>query len=404
MLNASRRQSGAYLALACLALMACSSDRRNGYMLDPNSGTEFGYTNNPLVSNGYDWWWHSFVGKNRTTGQLQPFFIEYYAINPGLGGATPILGQLPANQTAGKKPSYAMIKAGTWAENASLEINNFYGIDALSAEISYMDVQIGPNYANEVELAGSVAMTAANAAAHPEYMSDVGTMSWNLQVDKTLSYSVGYAASEIFQSLNAFQMYWHVPGMKATYSGTVTLNGQVFDVIPETSYGYQDKNWGNDYTNPWIWLNCNNLTSQKTGQKLANTSLDIGGGNPIAFGISLGKKVLVAFYHEGELFEWNFTKELQKQTASVTETATSLRWQIEAADLSNRIVVDFSAPKSRSQLIDYENPAGKKNHKKLWNTGWASGTIKLYKRTWYGSWALVDTFTGSMGGAEYGAY
>jgi len=394
----------AVLLAAAIPLSACDDDRRNGYMLAPDAGAEFGYAANPLADNGYDWWWHSFVAKNRATGALQPFFIEYFVVNPKLGGATPILGQLPANKAAGVKPSYAMIKAGTWAENGSVEINNYYGINSLSATVDYMDVQIGNNFANDVELAGSASMTAADAAAHPEYMSDAGSMSWNLTVDKKLGYSVGYAASQVAQQLNAFQMFWHVQGMKSEYSGTVTFNGQIFDVIPATSAGYQDKNWGNDLTNPWIWLNCNNLKSAKTGALLANTSLDIGGGEPVAFGIPLGRKVLIAFYHEGKLYEWNFTKELLTQTAKVTETSTSLRWQVEAADFGNRIVVDFSAPKSKSLKVDYENPRGQKNHNNLWNTGWAAGTVKLYQRTWWGGWSLIDTFNGSMGGAEYGAH
>ena len=93
-----------------------------------------------------------------------------------------------------------MIKAGTWAENGSVEINNYYGINSLTAEVDYMDVHIGPNYASEVELVGSASMSAADAAAHPEYMSNAGTMSWDLQVEKKLAYSVGYGASQIASS------------------------------------------------------------------------------------------------------------------------------------------------------------------------------------------------------------
>ncbi len=214
---------------------------------------------NPLEDQGYDWWWHSLMAKNRATGEMQPFFIEYYVINPALGGNTPILGQTPANQAAGTKPSYAMIKVGTWKEGGGVEINNFYPISQFSASIDVMNVHIGANYANETALAGSAAVSAADAANHPEYMSDAGTMSWNLTAKKTVSYSLGYAAGDFSTANNVMQMAWHVNGMRTEYTGTVTFNGQIYDVTPATSYGYQDKNWGNDYTNPWIWLNCNNL-------------------------------------------------------------------------------------------------------------------------------------------------
>ena len=99
-----------------------------------------------------------------------------------------------------------------------------------------------------------------------------------------------------------------------------------------TNVNWDDKYGGKGYlfgTKPNTFL-----ASQAHRLKPGERSLDVGGGNPVAFGISLGRKVLVAFYHEGELYEWNFTKELQRQRAEVTETATHLRWEIEAADLT----------------------------------------------------------------------
>ena len=32
----------------------------------------------PLAKKGYDWWWHSFTGYNKKTGEARPFFIEYF--------------------------------------------------------------------------------------------------------------------------------------------------------------------------------------------------------------------------------------------------------------------------------------------------------------------------------------
>lgn len=36
-----------------------SNKSRNAYMLQ-----------GPLATKGYDWWWHSFTGVNRTTGKI----------------------------------------------------------------------------------------------------------------------------------------------------------------------------------------------------------------------------------------------------------------------------------------------------------------------------------------------
>ncbi len=367
---------------------------RNGYMLDGR-----------LAKKGYDWWWHSLVAENKKTSELRPFFIEYYVVNPALGGAEPVLGQLPANKQQGKRPSYAMIKAGTWGDNSSVQIHNFYGIADFSAAKDTMNVIIDNNTATETSLVGSVKVTPEEAAAHPEYMSDAGEMSWNLSVDKQLSYSVGYGTSELFVKLNAFQMFWHVQGMLTRYSGTIIYNGEEYIVRPESSFGYQDKNWGSDFTNPWVWLNCNNFKSDVTGAQLDNTSLDVGGGKPLVFGMSLGERVIIAFYYEGDLYEFNFSKfwtnTHEQVNCGVREN--EVFWNIAAWNPEAAIEISFTCPKSHMQLFNYENPLGQKNYTELWNGGYASGTVRFYKKHGL-NYLLIDKLEGSLGGCEFGKY
>ena len=81
-------------------------------------------------------------------------------------------------------------------------------------------------------------------------------------------------------------MFWHAEGIKTEYSGTIWLDGEEYEVIPEKSYGYADKNWGGDFTSPWLWISSCNITSLITGKKLNNSAFEAGGGKPKAFGIS----------------------------------------------------------------------------------------------------------------------
>jgi len=376
-----------------------------------NSGGRNGYVLNRAFSdNGYDWWWHNFTAVSRTTGKERPFFIEYFIINPALGGSAPILGQLPANKATGRKPSYAMVMAGTWGTDA-VQVKNYYGITQMTASPLNENVKIGNNTATETALKGSVSLTQAQVDQHPEYMSDAGTISWNLTVTKPLKYDVGYAGSPLFQQLELFDMFWHVQGMQSKYTGTVTFNGEVYDVFANRSWGYQDKNFGKEFTNPWVWLSCNDFTSTKTGLPMPRTSLDIGGGNPKIAGISLGDKALMAFYLQGKLYEFNFTKLLDTETLAwtVNETSTDIKWHVEAINWDYKFVIDFSNPKNKMLQVKYENPRGQVNHQNLWNGGHATGTVKMYKRKWilYGvmwSWTYLDTYVGNHGAGEYGAY
>ena len=370
------------------------SSSRNGYMLGGS-----------LRNHGYDWWWHSLVGVHAQSGAKRPFFIEYYVINPALGEDKPILGQLPANQAAGIKPAYAMIKAGAWGKDMAVQINNFYGTAEFTADANHMNVRIGPHTATETHLKGAVAVSAADAAAHPEFMCEAGTMSWDLRAEKDLTYNVGPGASRPMRALEAFKMFWHVQGMLTRYEGEIVFNGETYIVSPETSSGYQDKNWGSDYTNPWVWLNCNTFVSRETGQQLLRTSLDVGGGTSVLFGTRLPSKLLIAFYHEGELYEFNFSKLHTRpwQQFNVTLDETTMRWEILATTRKAKIEIDFSCPRSHMLLVNYENPAGEKNHNQLWNGGHASGIVNLYRRL-NRDYALIDSFDGELGGCEYGEH
>ncbi len=39
-----------------------------------------------LSKKGYMRWWHSFTGTQPETGETRTFYIEFYIINPALGG------------------------------------------------------------------------------------------------------------------------------------------------------------------------------------------------------------------------------------------------------------------------------------------------------------------------------
>ena len=80
----------------------------------------------PQSKRGYDWWWHSFTGINEKTGKEKSFFVEYFLCNPLYGGDEPVFGQLEKNRESGIRPSYMMVKAGAWGEDAA-QIHRFFG-------------------------------------------------------------------------------------------------------------------------------------------------------------------------------------------------------------------------------------------------------------------------------------
>ena len=350
---------------------------------------------------GYDWWWHNFTAKNAATGEQKPFYIEFFLCNPKFGQDEPIFGQLKENQAKGIRPSYLMVNVGCWGD-VHLQLHRFFGWNnvTLNKKAPY-SVTAGDCYITETETHGSVKVTKEESKLHPEYMSDAGEISWNLKIDKMVAFNVGYGAGKLFRTMQAFEMFWHAEGMKSQYEGEIILNGEKYIVEKESSYGYADKNWGKDFTSPWVWLSSCNLTSKITGEKLQDSVFDIGGGRPKVGPLVLNRKLLSAYWYEGKPYEFNFSKfwTFTRTKFDCKEEEDRIVWHVEQKTWTNKMVTDIVCLKKDMLLINYEAPNGKKLHNRLWNGGNGTGTVKLYHRG-----KLIDEVSCENVGCEYGEY
>lgn len=369
-------------------IMGAKTDNKNQYMLRGISAWK-----------GYDWWWHSFTGVNTKTGEEKAFFIEYFVMNPKQGGINPIF------KKEGKKgPAYVMIKAGTWGKDAK-QLHRFFGTEELECDKEELRVVAGDCFLSETVLKGNVSVKPETKEQHPEYMSDAGTMSWLLQMEKQVGFDAGYGTSRLLRSINAFQMYWHAAGIKTQYSGTVFLDGERYTVSPDTSFGYADKNWGSDFTNPWLWLSSCSLYRKETGERLNNTVFDIGGGCPKIFGVPLKQNLLGLMHYEGKDYEFNFSKfwTFTQTKFRCKETEKEILWQVRMANIHGAIEIKVKCPKEDMLLVRYQSPDGEKRHDKLWNGGTGRGQVKLFRRA-FGGLRLVDEMMADHVGCEWGKY
>ena len=330
-----------------------------------------------LAQQGYDWWWHSFTAHHATTGEERAFFIEFFLVNPELGGPEPRFGMAPDGSRDGRKPSYLMVKAGTWGAQAK-QLHRFFGWDEveLGRGVPFW-VAADDCVCCETDLVGRVQVSEQEAASHPEWMSDAGDIA----------------------------LFWHAEGIKCAYAGEVFLDGERYVVDPETCYGYADKNWGSDFTTPWVWLASCDVTSRLTGERLPDTALEIGGGRPKIGHLALDRKLLGELVYRGEPYEFNFSK---LWTGSQThfachETDTHIVWHVEQETFAARLVTDITCPKDEMLLIRYEAPDGQARHTRLWNGGTGQGRVQLFERDGF-EWQLVDDLDVAHVGCEYGEY
>ena len=359
-----------------------------------------------LAKRGYDWWWHSFTGYHYKTNQPKTFYIEYFFINPAVNkNEVSIIWDNREAQEKKKKPSYVMINVGTWGENKK-QLHNFYPWkDVIFKSKKIPDIEVGNCKLTEKNIKGSVYVEEKLNKLNPQWMSDAGSMSWDLKVEKKISYNVGYGACRFFRLINAFEMFWHAEGMKTLYSGEVVLDGERYIVRPDDCYGYADKNWGGDFTSPWVWLSSNNLISNLTNKRLENSVFEIGGGRPKIFKIPLNRKLLGEFYYEGKDYEFNFSKfwTFCRTKFNCYETDNSIVWQVRQTTIKHKIEINVTCDKKDMLLINYESPDGYKRHNRLWNCGCGTGNIKLYSKK-RGKYILIDDVKALNIGCEYGEY
>lgn len=354
---------------------------------------------------GYDWWWHSFTAVNPDTGEERPFFLEFFICNPALAKDTPTFGQLPENQAQGIRPSYLMVKAGCWGAH-SCEVHRFLSLKDVSIHgRKPFSVSAQDCFLSDTRIKGSVSVSAAEAHAHPEWMCTAGSLSWDLAVDKQISFDVGYGTSRFCRAIKAFEMYWHVAGMKTCYTGNIICNGVRWQVRPDSCWGYADKNWGRGFTSPWVWLSSCHLTSLTTGKALTQSAFDIGGGRPKIYFIALERKLLGAFVHEGEEFEFNFSKFWtgSRTQFSCQETEDQILWHVRQENRHAVMETEVSCNKKDMILVHYEAPDGTRRHTRLWNGGNGTGIIRLYRKQ-NGALSLIDEIRAENIGCEYGEY
>lgn len=344
---------------------------------------------------GYDWWWHSFTARDEDNNEV-PFFLEFFITNPKAKGDFNL-------GLKSKKPKFLMIKIGHWGKD-KIELNKF--IDLNSVNINYnipFSVESKYGNLNETNSTGEFEIT-KDDIGYLNAFSDLGSVKWNINIKKEVPFNVGYGTSKFLRFIKAFQMYWHAEGMKSSYSGEIELNGKKYSIIPDKSFGYADKNWGRGFTSPWVWLSSNNIYSNLYNKEYKNSVFDIGGGCPKVYNIKIKRKLLSAFFIEGKMYEFNFSKlhTLVKTKFDCEETSDQIIWHVSQENKDYVYYLNGSCNKNDMIKVRYIDPNGEKKFSNLWNGGNGICNIKIYRKG--KKYKLIDDLTCKNMGCEYGEF
>ena len=363
--------------------MNLSDLKRNSYMLRGS-----------LAKKGYMRWWHSFSGVHGETGETRTFFVEFFVINPGLGGDQPILGRHPYYRKRGMKPSYVMVKAGVFPGTdgqPGKQLHVFYPVSALKTTGSPLVMQVEDCFYREDRITGFIDVT-PEESRHRSLMSDAGTMEWDLEVHKAVSCHTGLWASPLLQFLNVLDSYWHGEGIRCFFRGSVTLDGEAYQVSSDTSYGYADKHWGRSFNKPWVQLACGRLISEHTGRELRHSVLAINGCSPRFLCFPLRHRLMIQLTYTGEDYEFGLRSQFlfSRCKWETKENSRRFIWHIMARNRSHLIKISGSCTKEQMMKLHYESPDNARYRNPLWAGGTGIGTIEIYRLA-DGSKELLDT-------------
>lgn len=357
--------------------------RNNRYMLKGS-----------LRKNGFDRWRLITSGFSTVTGEERTFLIEFYIVNPSLSSKECILGfksrlakteadlQYALAGTASAKtaseeillqPSFCMVK-GCCLGNGGKQINSYFPSSKMKIGRHEFLLKVGDSEQNECVLTenmtkGSVSATYSELNEKPELLCNAGLMDWNLRFDMV----TGFLPDFMHKGLN-----WAPLGGYTMFSGTIHLDGEEYQVVPKSSFGYIDKNWGKDFTSPFFHLSSSNLTSSITGKLLDKSCFVVQGvyderlgvfasinDKEFAFAADSGRKSVVTY----ECIEMPRDDE-----------GVKLHWTVSVHDHNTVMDIDIFCNTDEMFVRDYESPVGGRKVLKVLGGGTGTGEIRLYRR------------------------
>jgi hypothetical protein len=346
--------------------------------------------NHKLRSCGFELWRSIFCGISKTTGEERTFFIEFYLVNPSVSPKTAVIAQksrlkmtesdlqyalagtasaLEINAEPDVQPSYVLVKAGAWGKSGK-QVNQFFPASDCIWMKNDRTLHAGGCSMSEDTLTGSVSVSYAQLRESPEFLCNAGSIDWDLRYEKVVTQKPGY---------NHKKSVWFASAAKAVFAGVVHLDGEEYNVIPKSSFGYMDKAWSSRLSETYFHLSTVNLSSIITGKLLSKSSLAIQGEYDGRVNLLLcieGKNLSITGHTPFDKYS-EIHDCLQVPRDGDGE---KLHWTVSFKKNSYVIDVDVFCRTSEMFIRDYEVPEAGRRLLKVLGGGSGTGEIRIYQK------------------------
>lgn len=343
-----------------------------------------------LRKSGLDCWRYFFTGKNNTTGKEECFFIELLIENPAVSPNDFVLIQksrpkiqiedLQAALTGNNAiqsmdaeesvvPSFVAVRAGIYGDSRK-QINRFYNFNETVIDRNHFSIQAGESLFNEDTLTGSLSLKRSDISKNPEFMSQSGTIHWNLHYERINEFPLIQAKDDT---------NWLPCGVMTYFTGTVVLDDEEYSVTPKYCYGYSDKSWGKNLPSPFFHLASSKLTSIFSGKLMQDTCFAVQG--------NYDSKLCVLCKFENEVYNFSSSGKMKKYTEIYNcipvpgeEKDEQLHWSISLTHKNFVCDIDVFCSAQQMLVRDYELPEGNHKVQKVLSGSHGTGEIRIYKK------------------------
>lgn len=343
-----------------------------------------------LRKTGFDCWRYFFIGKNVTTGKEECFFIELLIENPAvspsdfvliqksrpkikvedlqaaLAGNTEIQGQSAEEAVV---PSFVAVRAGVYGDKRK-QINRFYNFNELQIDKKCFALKVAENIFTDDEINGSLSLSKSESVKFPEYMSQSGSIQWNLRYERIIDFP---------EIVSKEDSAWLPGGVLTYFTGSVVLDNEEYTVSPKLCFGYSDKHWGKSLPNPYYHLSSNKMTSIFSGKLIENAGFVVKG--------QYGQKLCVLCRFGDEVYNFSTSGKLKKYEVIYNcapvpgeESEEQLHWTVSLNHSNYVCDIDIFCSAKLMMVRDYESTEG--NHKvhKILSGYHGNGEIRIYKK------------------------
>ena len=353
--------------------------KKNGYKLKGS-----------LKKNGLDLWRYYFNARSVTTGSEASFFIELLVVNPAVSPDEFILtqksrpkletddlqaaltGRLDSQNEKAEEaviPSFVAVRAGIFGDERK-QINCFYPYKDFKIDRKRFCLEISDNLFSDDTLSGNLFCSKQDSIRYPEYMSQPGSISWNLH----------YERKDDFEEIDSEDdKYWLPTGVNCSFSGRIVLDEEEYAVSPKTCNGYCDKIWGRTMPVPFFHISSNKLTSLFSGKIIPDACFAVQG--------KYLDKLSLLCRMDGDEFNFSPSGKFNKYEIVYNcipvpgeEEDEQLHWSVSIHNKLYVCDIDIFCSAHDMLVRDYELPEGNHRVLKVLSGYHGNGELRIYKK------------------------